>query len=91
MKQTQRPPANRRYEVIRLLQDNLVILRGVFEDTRHAALLDVIDQQSRLLRKLQADEWWFQEEEMAEALAMLNQLPYAVQTWLMDYKDKEMQ
>ncbi len=91
MKQTQRPPANRRYEVITSLQSSVMALRELHAEMPHSTLAKVIRQQELLLRKLQADEWWFHQEEIAEAMAMLNELPYAMQTWLMDYKDKEMQ
>lgn len=91
MKQTQRPPANRRLEIIAALRESVAKLHTIYHETGHGMVTELIGQQESLLRKLKADEWWFHQEELAEAMAMLNELPYAVQTWLMDYKDKEMQ
>ncbi|HEX2906035.1 MAG TPA: hypothetical protein VHO69_04200 [Phototrophicaceae bacterium] len=90
-KQAPRPPLPSRYDVFLELQQSIIDLAAVYEETGNEKILRALGIQKKLLAIFESEEMVFRQEELDEAYRKIGLLPHAVRTWLLHYRDEELQ
>lgn len=67
------------------------ILQAVYEETRNERVRNLLDKFYAMQEKWAELEDQYRQRELLEAHAMIDELPHAMQVYLRDYYDKDME
>lgn len=91
MKKDERPPLPKRYESFGNDREALRLLKVLYEQDQNPLALKIMKLLQGDMARDEAREILFRQQEIDEALKMLPQLGDSVRSWLLYYRDKEMQ
>lgn len=86
-----RPLLPERYEIFMELHESIRDLNDLYNELGRVELLNVLNLQKKILAMFEEQEAEYRKEELEEAYRYIHLLPHAVRTWLLDYRDKEME
>lgn len=91
MKKVKRPPLPKRYERFTNDREAMRLLRLIYEQDSNPLILRVMKLLQGDMDRDEAKEVLFRQQEIDEALKMLPQLGDSVRSWLLFYREQEMQ
>lgn len=86
-----RPPLPDRHQLFAQLRDVIRQVRVMYTEMPFERVADILRSLEQMAEKQDALEEFYRDEELRELVADLRMYPFTIRTWVMFYRDKELE